>query len=142
MPWSHDFHYVGGIGDNPPQTCAFPGKNGWAGKRGVNVLEGIRNVTSHLEQWVEDGHQYEQDDSAVAEAGTGLTGNRAMANEALKFLVHFLGDIHQPLHLTGKQQGGNWVIVNWGREQTSESHRQYYPLVLCIVLVITSSTYH
>jgi hypothetical protein len=25
----------------------------------------------------------------------------------LRFLVHFLGDIHQPLHLTGRDRGGN-----------------------------------
>lgn len=38
--------------------------------------------------------------------------------EALRFLVHFVGDIHQPLHV-GRQgdQGGNRVQVRWhGRE--------------------------
>jgi len=25
----------------------------------------------------------------------------------LRFLVHFVGDMHQPLHLTGRDRGGN-----------------------------------
>ena len=31
--------------------------------------------------------------------------------EALKFLVHFVADIHQPLHAVGKARGGNDVLV-------------------------------
>lgn len=31
---------------------------------------------------------------------------------ALKYLVHFVGDIHQPLHTTGIQKGGNGIAVN------------------------------
>lgn len=30
---------------------------------------------------------------------------------ALKYLVHFVGDIHQPLHTTGVQKGGNGIHV-------------------------------
>lgn len=30
---------------------------------------------------------------------------------ALKYLVHFVGDIHQPLHTTGVQKGGNGIQV-------------------------------
>lgn len=26
---------------------------------------------------------------------------------SLRFLVHFLGDVHQPLHLTNRDRGGN-----------------------------------
>jgi hypothetical protein len=32
--------------------------------------------------------------------------------EALKFLVHFVGDIHQPMHTTGEARGGNDVHVS------------------------------
>ncbi len=31
---------------------------------------------------------------------------------ALKYLVHFVGDIHQPLHTTGIQKGGNGIHVS------------------------------
>ena len=30
---------------------------------------------------------------------------------ALKYLVHFVGDIHQPLHTTGVEKGGNGILV-------------------------------
>jgi hypothetical protein len=34
--------------------------------------------------------------------------------EVLKFLVHFVGDLHQPLHLGRKEdKGGNKVEINW-----------------------------
>jgi hypothetical protein len=32
---------------------------------------------------------------------------------ALSFLVHLMGDLHQPLHVGGTDQGGNKVSVNW-----------------------------
>jgi hypothetical protein len=32
---------------------------------------------------------------------------------ALRFLVHLMGDLHQPLHVGGTDQGGNKVDVNW-----------------------------
>jgi hypothetical protein len=79
--WAAAFHYVGGIGDWPPDTCYF-GEDGWEGKDGVNVLAGIWNTT----RWVRDSR------------GGG---------EPLKFLIHFLGDLHQPLHLTARERGGN-----------------------------------
>ncbi|MDE1162845.1 MAG: S1/P1 nuclease [Acidobacteriaceae bacterium] len=33
--------------------------------------------------------------------------------EALKFLVHFIGDIHQPMHAIGDDRGGNSIRVNF-----------------------------
>jgi hypothetical protein len=32
---------------------------------------------------------------------------------ALSFLVHLMGDLHQPLHVGGTDRGGNLVDVNW-----------------------------
>ena len=38
---------------------------------------------------------------------------------ALKFLVHFVGDVHQPLHVgRGDDRGGNEVVVLWFGEPT------------------------
>ncbi|MGA8436925.1 MAG: S1/P1 nuclease [Candidatus Sulfotelmatobacter sp.] len=31
--------------------------------------------------------------------------------EALKFLVHFVGDVHQPMHAIGEAEGGNGIAV-------------------------------
>jgi len=35
------------------------------------------------------------------------------AANALSFLVHLMGDLHQPLHVGGLDLGGNKVAVNW-----------------------------
>jgi len=40
--------------------------------------------------------------------------------EALKFIVHFVGDLHQPLHLGRKDdKGGNKVDFNWFGRKTN-----------------------
>ena len=101
MRWSAPLHYVGAVDDYPPDNCAYPGSNGWAGKEHINVLDGIKNVTGLLQDWVNNDAS---DDTA---------------DEALKFLVHFLGDLHQPLHLTNRERGGNSVNVTWGGRHTS-----------------------
>jgi hypothetical protein len=101
MRWSAPLHYVGAKDDYPSETCAFPGERGWAGSKDINVLGGIRNTTNLLDAWVEG-----QSSSDTAE-------------EALKFLVHFVGDLHMPLHLTGRDRGGNSVKVLFDGRQTN-----------------------
>ncbi|KDQ52794.1 hypothetical protein JAAARDRAFT_162321 [Jaapia argillacea MUCL 33604] len=93
--WAAPLHYVGAWDDHPGDTCVFPGPGGWNGNKNVNVLGGVRNVSGILEEWVERG------------------SGRGRAQEALRFLVHFLGDMHQPLHLTGLNRGGNGVKVTF-----------------------------
>ncbi|KIM24067.1 hypothetical protein M408DRAFT_331984 [Serendipita vermifera MAFF 305830] len=92
--WAAPFHYVGGTSDWPPNKCVF-GEDGWEGKDGVNVLGGIWNTT----QWLKDG--------------------RPGAAEAVKFLIHFLGDLHQPLHMTARQRGGNDIKVHFHHRITN-----------------------
>lgn len=41
---------------------------------------------------------------------------------ALAFLVHLMGDIHQPLHVGGLDLGGNTVKVNWMDRWSSNLH--------------------
>lgn len=96
--WSASLHYVGGKGDHPSDTCLFPGVKGWEHEE-YNVLSGIRNVTGILESG---------------------TGSPELENEALKFLLHFLGDVHQPLHLTGRERGGNGAKVTFDGRVTSQ----------------------
>ncbi|HSF99763.1 MAG TPA: S1/P1 nuclease [Vicinamibacterales bacterium] len=51
------------------------------------------------------------------------TAGRARRAEALKYLIHFVGDLHQPLHsITNNDRGGNDVRVNLGGEQPSNLH--------------------
>jgi len=47
--------------------------------------------------------------------------NKEQRVEALRFLVHFVGDIHQPLHAAekNKDQGGNYVWVSFFGEDTN-----------------------
>ncbi|KAI0062661.1 phospholipase C/P1 nuclease [Artomyces pyxidatus] len=97
--WSAPLHYVGALGDHPSDTCLFPGSRGWAGHEGGNVLAAIRNVTTILEDFVQVSERRVADD--------------ALAEEALKFLIHFVGDMHQPLHLTGRDRGGNGNKISW-----------------------------
>ncbi|KAI6037608.1 S1/P1 nuclease [Pisolithus marmoratus] len=90
--WTGPLHYIGAVDDYPSNSCAFPGSSGWAGRTHINVLSGIRNVTTVLQDY--EGH-------VATENVDGYV------QDALKFLIHFLGDMHQPLHLTGRDRGGN-----------------------------------
>lgn len=39
--------------------------------------------------------------------------------EALKFLLHFIGDIHQPLHTEAEDRGGNEIHVLFNKKHTN-----------------------
>lgn len=41
------------------------------------------------------------------------------AQVALKFLIHFVGDMHMPLHLTGRDRGGNGIKVSFDSRVTN-----------------------
>ena len=51
--------------------------------------------------------------------------------DALRFLIHFVGDIHQPLHdETNGDEGGNCVPVEFEDEEprlTNAQHEDYFP---------------
>jgi len=99
-------HYVNAAiaDDNPPQVCKFPGPKGFQGDKNVNVLGAIRNNTDILDQWVKDGSDLED----------------PIASDALKFLIHFAGDMHQPFHTVGRLLGANGISVKWGTKTTSK----------------------
>ena len=95
-------HYVNAVDDAPPDGCAFPGAHGWQGRPTGNVLAALGNVTNVLREFA-DGQRSVGD-----------------AEEALKFLVHWMGDMHQPLHMSGREKGGNGAKVAWNGRSTSE----------------------
>ncbi|KAI0084711.1 phospholipase C/P1 nuclease domain-containing protein [Irpex rosettiformis] len=99
--YTASLHYVGAVDDHPSQTCAFPGARGWNGKQDQNVLGAVRNTTETLVEYLDGGH------------------GRDTAEEALKFLVHYVGDMHMPLHLTGRERGGNGVKVTFDGRVTN-----------------------
>ncbi|KAL1923764.1 uncharacterized protein VTP21DRAFT_8744 [Calcarisporiella thermophila] len=80
LPWSGALHFFNSPNDDPPKQCTFTWKQG-----GADVINAIYNYTDRLTH-EKDAHQREQ---------------------ALRFLVHFMGDSHQPLHMCGKLKGGN-----------------------------------
>jgi len=102
MKWSAPLHYANAVADHPPQLCLFPGSKGWEGQQNVNVLGGIRNTTDLLGHWVSEGSDPQD----------------GVASEALKFLIHFVGDMHQPFHLVGRARGANDVFVRWDKRKT------------------------
>ncbi|XP_019234900.1 PREDICTED: endonuclease 4-like isoform X2 [Nicotiana attenuata] len=56
-------------------------------------------------------------------AMTGMDTRTDNLTEALMFLSHFVGDVHQPLHVgfTG-DVGGNTIVVRWYRRKTNLHH--------------------
>jgi len=65
------------------------------GNERANVLDAVQNVSTILTGFV----------SGSSDVFAG--GAPELALEALKFLIHFVGDMHQPLHLCGRDRGGN-----------------------------------
>ncbi|TBU31376.1 phospholipase C/P1 nuclease domain-containing protein [Dichomitus squalens] len=94
-------HYVNAVDDAPADACAFPGPHGWQGRPTGNVLAALGNVTRVLRGF------------AAGEQGAGA------ADEALRFLVHWVGDMHQPLHMSGREKGGNGARVQWNGRVTN-----------------------
>jgi len=48
--------------------------------------------------------------------------------EALRYVIHFVGDLHMPLHATtNNDEGGNCVPVRYLRRQPHESHNSFVP---------------
>lgn len=78
----------------PNAHCEY-GEHGWINED-VNVLTAIMNKTAGVAN------------------GEG--------DISLRFLVHFLGDLHQPLHLTGRDKGGNGALFRFeGRARNLHS---------------------
>ncbi|BGP19391.1 hypothetical protein JCM10213_000628 [Rhodosporidiobolus nylandii] len=92
--WSGPLHYGSWDGDHPPETCAWmgDGKGGWHSDK--DVLHAIANYTGRLERNPEDWPSF-------------------------NFLVHFLGDVHQPMHLTSRERGGNGDPILWEGRRTN-----------------------
>ncbi|GAA6013247.1 hypothetical protein JCM10207_000831 [Rhodosporidiobolus poonsookiae] len=95
--WSGPLHYSGWTADHPPDACAWPaaGKGdgeGWNSDK--DVLHAIANYTTRLDNDPTDWSSF-------------------------NFLLHFLGDVHQPMHLTSRERGGNGDPVLWEGRRTN-----------------------
>ncbi|KAG0342703.1 hypothetical protein BG005_002627, partial [Podila minutissima] len=86
--------------DDPPDICRF--EYVYAGK---DIINGLLNMTSQLQQY------------AITKPTT--LKEKSAREDALRFFVHFMGDVHQPLHICGKLKGGNNASVLWGRAKSN-----------------------
>ncbi|GMI70686.1 endonuclease 2 [Hibiscus trionum] len=93
--WSSPLHFI-----NTPETCSYQYTRDCKDEDGVAgrcVAGAINNYTSQLLTY----------NSASNQAQYNLT-------ESLLFLSHFMGDVHQPLHVGfASDKGGNTIDVHW-----------------------------
>ncbi|KAI8916225.1 S1/P1 nuclease [Gorgonomyces haynaldii] len=88
--WASPLHYLDPEDDFPPNKCTYDPKSDQG--YGFNVVGGIFNYTRQI---------------------LDVQNSLPKRQEALRFLIHFVGDIHQPLHLTGRDRGGNNALVKF-----------------------------
>ncbi|MCJ1311521.1 hypothetical protein MMC25_005193 [Agyrium rufum] len=93
--FSAPYHFIDAL-DNPPTTCNVVYSRD-CGSSGC-VIKAISNYTGRVTQ-----------KSLSAE----------QVNEALKFIIHFVGDIHQPLHDENLDLGGNEITVKFNKTSTN-----------------------
>ena len=91
------WHYL----NNPPAATGYDRDRDCPGAAGVKA--GSRNDT--WRDCAVDRITYFEQRTADAKL------DRADRATALKFLIHFIGDLHQPFHALGVGHGGNDVIV-------------------------------
>lgn len=108
MPWTSHMHYVNAVADEPPSACHF-GTKGFV--RESHILTGA------LHQCVKSVHAF-TNISAIPRYANQLPFPAKRTN-ALRFLTHLIGDMHQPLHLVGRDAGGNAFSVYFERRRTT-----------------------
>ncbi|KAH7080039.1 phospholipase C/P1 nuclease domain-containing protein [Paraphoma chrysanthemicola] len=102
--FSYQWHWID-THDWAPQRCHLDYTSDCA--KGGCVVSAIANQTGILRECV--GHVK----SGALSGGTNLT-----CSFALKWVAHFLGDINQPLHASGRAAGGNFYKVKFGNVST------------------------
>lgn len=100
---------------NPGKTVKEIMKEGAKNNDIENVIEAIQLMTDILKGNAEAINQFQNlmDENDVKPL------NGSIDATALAFLVHFIGDIHQPMHVgKNKDLGGNKIIVEFFSEKT------------------------
>ncbi|CAL8577610.1 hypothetical protein XPA_003434 [Xanthoria parietina] len=94
--FSAPFHYIDAE-DSPPSTCSVDLNRDCGGTSGC-IVSAIANYTQRV-----NDRRYSVTDR----------------KQALEFLIHFIGDITQPLHTEAKAVGGNQIPVLWQGADTN-----------------------
>ncbi|KDQ19758.1 hypothetical protein BOTBODRAFT_27185 [Botryobasidium botryosum FD-172 SS1] len=92
--FSAPYHFLDAM-DSPPKTCDVDFSRDCGG---ACIVGAITNYTSRV-----------QDQSL----------SQSQKYEALKFLVHFLGDNTQPLHIENLEKGGNEIHIKWNGKKSN-----------------------
>ncbi|KAM6585032.1 hypothetical protein CsatB_012034 [Cannabis sativa] len=103
--WSSPLHFI----DTPDQACSFDYSrdcHDQHGSENMCVAGAIQNFTSQLSHYRE-----------------GTSDRRYNMTEALLFLSHFMGDIHQPMHVGfTTDEGGNTINLRWFKHKSNLHH--------------------
>ncbi|KAM7530704.1 hypothetical protein LguiB_034114 [Lonicera macranthoides] len=103
--WTSPLHFI----DTPDQACTFDYQRDCHGPHGVKdmcVAGAIQNFTSQLSHY-----------------NHGTSDRRYNMTEALLFLSHFMGDIHQPMHVGfTSDEGGNAINLRWFGHKSNLHH--------------------
>lgn len=102
--FSYQWHWID-THDWAPDHCSLNYSQDCA--KGGCVVSAIANQTGILKECIG------QVNSGALSGGTNLT-----CSYALKWVAHFLGDIHQPLHASGRAAGGNLYKAVFGNVST------------------------
>lgn len=96
--FSSPLHYIDAL-DNPPTSCDVDFERDCP-EEGC-IVSAIANYTARI-------------------TSTNLTFSERQ--KALKWVIHFLGDIHQPLHVENLEIGGNGINVTFDGAKTNLHH--------------------
>ncbi|KAK6932500.1 S1/P1 nuclease [Dillenia turbinata] len=103
--WTSSLHFI----DTPDNACSFDYQRDCHdphGKKDMCVAGAIKNFTTQLLHYKE-----------------GSSDRRHNLTEALLFLSHFMGDIHQPMHVGfTSDEGGNTIKLHWYRHKSNLHH--------------------
>ncbi|CAH2038295.1 unnamed protein product [Thlaspi arvense] len=103
--WTSSLHYI----DTPDQACSYQYSRDCHDQHGLKdmcVDGAIQNFTSQLQHY-----------------GEGTSDRRYNMTEALLFLSHFMGDIHQPMHVGfTSDEGGNTIDLRWYKHKSNLHH--------------------
>lgn len=106
--WTSELHYV----DTPDFRCNYDYCRDCHDSSGVKdrcVTGAVYNYTKQLIT----GYNNNASNSAV----------KYNLTEALMFLSHYIGDVHQPLHVSfTSDEGGNTITVRWYKRKTNLHH--------------------
>ena len=125
--FSEPFHFIDAL-DSPPKSCGVDydrdcGDDGCVVSAIVNYVRAcpsIRRLTSFLDtSCLSRSPANRRSQTSLIQDSSQSASSK---NDSLMFLVHFIGDIHQPLHDESLDVGGNDIDVKFGSSSTNLHH--------------------